>query len=344
MAFSFDFNNVTGFGSGSTGFSNNVPFTYTEGGVDFTLSVTGSSGPSPFWSVDNDLPDGTLDGQLEFSVSSGDATFQLNFTDNGGNANLIGQIVLGFSGSGNFAWITSTGGGPNVVGTNQATFTPGAGSFVTGIQFTLTNGQEFQINSLTSADGALVCYREGTRIATETGETKVEELQAGDVLRTADGGTTSVKWLAWQTVDPRTQHPAMINPIRIAAGALAEGVPARDLFVSPDHAIEIDGTLYHASTLVNGSTITQQKPATLDPFRYYHVETEAHELLLAEGAPAESYLDMPARETFDNSASAPDRAMIAEMDLPRITSARIVPASVKAMLDMRAQKGTRRAA
>ncbi|KMW57739.1 hypothetical protein AIOL_002706 [Candidatus Rhodobacter oscarellae] len=51
-------------------------------------------------------------------------------------------------------------------------------------------------------------------------------------------------------------------------------VPSRDLYVSPDHAVEIDGVLINAMALDNGTTITQVAKMPLDGFTYYHVETE----------------------------------------------------------------------
>ena len=133
-------------------------------------------------------------------------------------------------------------------------------------------------------------------------------------------------------MDVQIQHPAKINPICISASAIAEGVPACDLFVSPDHAIEIDGMLINASALVNGSTVYQVAKMPLDGFTYYHVETDAHEVILAEGCPAESYLDVPDRSAFINGEERSHVAPIQEMDLPRVSSKRLVPAKIAARL------------
>lgn len=175
------------------------------------------------------------------------------------------------------------------------------------------------------------CFAAGTMIAGEHGEVAVEDLKAGDLVRTADGRLTPVTWLGTQQIDTRLTHPAKVNPICITAGALGGGLPLRDLHVSADHAIEIDGTLYNAGVLVNGETIYQKRQMPKEGFTYYHVETEAHELLLAEGVAAESFIDYAGRDSFDNAADAGER-VIPEMALPRVSAARLVPAALKVRL------------
>ena len=78
-------------------------------------------------------------------------------------------------------------------------------------------------------------------------------------------------------------------PIRIQRGAFADNMPHTDLLVSPDHAIFVDGRLICARQLINGTTIRQEKDWT--SVEYFHVELDAHAILLAEGLPAESYLN-----------------------------------------------------
>ena len=163
----------------------------------------------------------------------------------------------------------------------------------------------------------------------------MQDLQTGDVISTPSGETT-VKWLGQQIMAPWFQHPDKINPVCITAGALADGVPTRDLFVSQGHAAEVDGLLINASALVNGRSIYMVADMPLDGFSYYHIETGAHEVILAERCGTESYLDMPNRDAFVNGAERADAALITEMDRPRITAARLVPPELHARLKARA--------
>src|SRR4029077_9499561 len=90
-----------------------------------------------------------------------------------------------------------------------------------------------------------------------------------------------------------------VAPIRIERDAFADGIPHRDLLFSPDHAIFVNGMLICARQLVNGTTIRQDRDSSA--VHYYHVELGEHSILLAEGLPAESYIDTGNRGFFANS-------------------------------------------
>ena len=145
----------------------------------------------------------------------------------------------------------------------------------------------------------VACYAAGTRIATEHGEVAVETLQPGDRVRTHGGRIAPVRWVGQTTVDVRAAPHAV--PVCIAAGAFAPGLPRRDLLVSGDHAIALDGVLIPARKLANGATI---RPFTsVAAITYVHVELDRHDLLLAEGLPAESYLDTGNRGQLQGTAA-----------------------------------------
>ncbi|WP_298358701.1 Hint domain-containing protein, partial [Rhodoblastus sp.] len=88
-------------------------------------------------------------------------------------------------------------------------------------------------------------------------------------------------------------------PIRFKAGSLDENVPARDLLVSPKHAMFLDGVLIPAEHLVNGATVVQEAPG--EDIHYFHLELETHDVLIAEGALSESFVDDDSRAMFQNA-------------------------------------------
>jgi len=185
---------------------------------------------------------------------------------------------------------------------------------------------------------ATLCFGEGTLIATPEGERNVESLQTGDLVLTADGREVEVLWLGRQTLRPRIGvMPEQLQPVRIAAGALGYGLPHSDLIVTADHGMVLDGLVVNAGALVNLDTILWVPMAELaTPFTVYHVETEAHEEILANGAPTETFIDYVGRQAFDNydeylALHGADR-IIRESPKPRISASRLLPPALKARL------------
>jgi hypothetical protein len=89
-------------------------------------------------------------------------------------------------------------------------------------------------------------------------------------------------------------------PVCLKAGSVAEGIPSRDLWVSPDHAICEGGVLIHARRLVNGVSIIQAE--AVESVRYFHLEFDTHQIVFAENCPAESFVDAECRARFQNAA------------------------------------------
>lgn len=120
----------------------------------------------------------------------------------------------------------------------------------------------------------------------------------GDVVVTAPGAHPPVRWIGSRRV-PGLTAPLSERPVRIRAGALADGVPARDLRVSPDHARIVDGLFVAAGHLVNGTGGTRSE-AVAD-LTCWHVELDSHDRLMAENTPAEGFLPTPGvRAAFDD--------------------------------------------
>jgi len=149
------------------------------------------------------------------------------------------------------------------------------------------------------------CFGAGTRILTPNGEIAVEDLAVGDEVLTAREGFESIApiiWVGQRTIDlARHAMPEKVRPVRILAGAFGPGLPERDLVLSPDHALFIDGHLIEAKTLVNGVTVLVDK--NIRYVTYHHIELARHDIVLAEGLPAETYLESGNRRMFESDAA-----------------------------------------
>jgi len=152
--------------------------------------------------------------------------------------------------------------------------------------------------------GQTKCFAGGTRILTGRGNVPVEDIEIGDTVCTVSGRQVPVRWVGMQAfADGPVLRGADVMPIRIEHDAIAEGVPLRDLYVSPWHFLFFDGYLMPAKDLVNGASITQTLPAGAKGIEYYHIVLDHHDVVLAEGVAAETLLmTAGAIEIFSNSA------------------------------------------
>jgi len=153
----------------------------------------------------------------------------------------------------------------------------------------------------------VLCYLRGTCILTPAGPTPVETLAIGDAVVTRFSGIQPIRWIGRQSFPaPDAAANPALAPVRLSAGALGPLTPVRDLFISPYHAMLIDGQLIEARHLVNGRTITQpalaggQAAGRID---YFQLELPAHDCVLAEGAWSETFPDSAElRAKFHNAA------------------------------------------
>jgi hypothetical protein len=188
------------------------------------------------------------------------------------------------------------------------------------------------------------CYAAGTRIDTERGAVAIEALRVGDRLVSAFGGTAPVVWIGHRRVDCRRHpRPQEVRPVRVRRGAFGPDRPRRDLWLSGDHAVFIAGVLIPVRYLVNGATVVRER---VDTVSYFHVELPAHDVILAEGLPAESYLDTGNRGAFANGGADvrmhPDFALRiweAEACAPLVYDGAKVEAARRLLLDRAATLG-----
>ena len=227
-----------------------------------------SSGPSIFTAI-VDVGFGDL-----IEVGNGITIDSVWYTSIGGG---------GGGGGENVTLDVTQGGTDGFIILNDVVFTGGA----TG--FNIVNGNELQA----------ACYAAGTRIATPRGEVAVEELQVGDLVQTVlREATAPIIWIGRRQVHC-AQHPKprQVWPVCVAAGAFGPGRPHEELVLSPDHAVYVNEVLIPIQHLVNGSTIRQ---VPVDQITYHHIELPQHDVVLAQGLPAETYLDMRDGSNYAN--------------------------------------------
>ncbi len=193
-----------------------------------------------------------------------------------------GDLVVQFAGAQNGGFVVEKFTFAGMSLDNQMTLTPdGAGG--------------------TFLETSVACYCRGTLIETERGPVAVEALAIGDRVTTLDGEMKPIKWIGRRSYDGRfVARNREVLPICIGAGALDENIPSRDLWLSPHHALYLEGVLIEAKDLVDGVSIVQaEKVERVD---YFHIELSDHDVMFAEGAPAESFIDNDSRAMFQNAA------------------------------------------
>ncbi len=174
------------------------------------------------------------------------------------------------------------------------------GSVTNGVVGTISAADIAAVNILGFA--TIACFAAGSRLALADGTSRtVETLKPGEVLATASGQPGDIVWIGRRHVNCAAHPiPESVWPIRVRRGAFGGETPHTDLFLSPDHAVLVGGALIPVRLLENGVSIAQ---VAQDAVTYYHVELPEHAIVLAEGLPVESYLDMGDRANFDGAST-----------------------------------------
>lgn len=290
----------------------------TVGGIGTIVTAVSGSGSV----IANSGSGGTL--TLGGTVSGQSFTINNKSVLQFGSAVAAGETIT-FNGP-SAAVLSITDGANDFAGT-ISNFVGGDSIVVSGAVSYVSNGTTMQAWSGTGGTGSVlatitstsdlgtrtentsaftVCFAAGSRIRTEQGDVAVEELAEGQrvaVLRDGAVAFTPITWIGERRINLSAHpQPQTAAPVRIRRGAVGENLPERDLLLSPDHCLFLDGKLVPAKSLINGMTIVQER--ALPAVHYFHVEVDPHAVLLAEGLPVESYLDTGNRAYFENCGAA----------------------------------------
>ncbi len=147
-------------------------------------------------------------------------------------------------------------------------------------------------------ENVIPCFTPGTLIATPEGERRVEDLKVGDRVITRDNGIQEIRWYGQRQMSrAELKANAKLQPVLIREGALGNGLPERDMLVSPNHRVLVanDKTalyfedrevLVAAKHLVGLEGIDAVQTGEVT---YIHFMFDQHEVVLSDGAWTESF-------------------------------------------------------
>jgi hypothetical protein len=304
---------LDGSAGGNLAFSGN---TFIGDGISRLVLQLGSTGTatvdtaSNTMSIDGSPTNNTISGFTTFALDTNDTfiagggaykvTFApdpdtLVFTPNSGNVALSGltstNFLLDFRGfSPSFDAAALAGDTDTSTGSTVITLSPSSAITLEGYTGGIAPG-----NVLFEA----ACYLKGTRIATPEGEVAVEHLREGVMVCTASGAIRRIAWIGFGKALATRGRRTAATPVIVRRSALGPNVPHRDLRVTKGHSFYLDGVLIPVEFLVNHRSIAWDDRA--QEVTVFHIELDTHDVLLANGAPAESYRDDGNRWLFQNA-------------------------------------------
>jgi len=290
---------------------------YKNGASDLTVLgdkvlVAGldAQGQTGLW-----VTDGTPSGTTELKITGASQQYGIS----PGNFQAVGNEAT-------FTGLDTNGSQDFIVKDPLLSLAPGSHSLwitdgtASGTTELLSGAREFNFPGIAlppSINSNIACFAAGTLIETSHGAVPVERLREGDAVLTVSGQHQPIQWIGRRTIDCRRHiEPERVQPIRVAPHAFGENKPSRALMLSPDHSVFVEDVLIPIKFLINETTVNQ---VSVRKVTYFHIELPRHDVVMAEGLPAESYLETGGRGAFENSDGAmqlhadfkPDEAQVA---------------------------------
>ena len=276
---------------------------YIDGGTGDDTLLGGQGDDTILGGSGNDDIDG---GTGDDDLSGGDD--RDTFT----NVN-AGDVVDGGSGGDDYDVLDLTGSAPD--GGSLRVDITGPDSNGNGFDGTVTyfdeDGNETGSIDFTEIEEIIPCFTPGTMIATPQGEVAVEELEVGDKVITRDNGIQEIRWVGHRDMKgAELERAPHLKPVMIRQGALGNGLPERDMMVSPNHRMLVanDKTALYfeeSEVLVAAKHLTGLEGVEVVDVNwttYVHVMFDQHEVILSDGTWSESF--QPGDQTLDAMGNA----------------------------------------
>ena len=274
---------------------------------DFSFKFSPADHPTDTMTIE-DSGSGTQDQTFSDDYAPG-------FSTAGAGNQVIQNDFLGFASTGHSVaisnWFTVTGDDGSSfkmwgirTGNSQSSDPIGNGDFIfvseqpllPNVTYTVT----YQNNSTPpeAYSNFAICFAKHTQLLTPSGPVAVETLEVGQEVITADHGVQKVQWIGRRVIDQAELRAVpKLRPIRITAGAMGQGLPARDLWISPQHRMlacsKIAERMFgDKEVLISANKLTSLPGIYVDEaiaeVEYFHVLFDHHEIIFAEGCPSES--------------------------------------------------------
>jgi Ca2+-binding RTX toxin-like protein len=277
---------------------------YIEGGTGDDVIDAGVGNDTVYGGTGDDVIDAGADDDVVYGDEGNDVIHGGEGVDTlfgGDDRDLfdqvnVGDVIDGNEGGDDWDTLDLTGSAPANGSLHVTYTTPNEeNGYVTYFD---QDGNDLGTLDFYNIEKVIPCFTPGTLIATPKGERRVEELEPGDRVITRDNGIQEIKWVGHKPISFKELHAAEhLKPILIRAGALGNGLPERDMMVSPNHRVLVANdrtTLYFderevlaaAKHLVDNKGVSIVEPMGVT---YVHFMFDHHEVVLSDGAWTESF-------------------------------------------------------
>ena len=273
------------------------------GGGNSDFIVGGEGDDLIFVGETDAVDDGAAD--IVFAGDDADKIF-------GGGAN---DTIFGGEGGNDNDTLDLSGSGPLVINYDGGDPNSESGT----VDFLDDDGNVTGTLKFAQIESVIPCFTPGTMIATASGERPVQDLKVGDRVITRDNGIQEIRWVGHREMTgSELVRAAHLQPVLIRQGALGNGLPERDMLVSPQHRVLMSNdktALYfeESEVLVPAKHLTDMDGidvVDVSNTTYIHVMFDQHEVILSDGTWTESF--QPGDQTL-NAMDDTVRAEILEL-------------------------------